>query len=99
MPCHMDLNNLAELYRAQGKYDLAEPMYQRALEIFEKAFWERSPQMLPHGLNNLAGLYYAQGKYDLAEPMYQRALAIDEKALGKDHPNVAIRLNNLASAL
>ena len=30
------LNNLAELYRAQGKYAEAEPLYQRALAIFEK---------------------------------------------------------------
>jgi hypothetical protein len=27
----------------------------------------------------------------------QRALAIDESSLGKDHPTVAIRLNNLAA--
>jgi hypothetical protein len=31
------LNNLAELYRAQGKYDLAEPLYKRSIPIFEKA--------------------------------------------------------------
>ena len=52
--------------------------------------------MLPFDSTTLRLLYKTQGKYDLAEPMYQRALAIDEKALGKDHPNVANRLNNLA---
>jgi tetratricopeptide (TPR) repeat protein len=31
--------------------------------------------------------------------MYRRALAIDEKSYGLDHPNVAIRLNNLARLL
>jgi hypothetical protein len=31
--------------------------------------------------------------------MMRRALAIDEHACGKDHPNVAIRLNNLAQLL
>lgn len=30
------LNNLAELYRAQGKYAEAEPLYQRALAICER---------------------------------------------------------------
>jgi len=30
------LNNLAELYRSQGKYEQAEPLYQRALAIIEK---------------------------------------------------------------
>ena len=29
----------------------------------------------------------------------RRALAIDEKSYGPDHPNVAIRLNNLAELL
>ena len=29
----------------------------------------------------------------------RRALAIDEQSLGPDHPNVAIRLNNLAQLL
>ena len=34
-----------------------------------------------------------------AEPLYRRALAIDEASYGPDHPNVAIRLNNLAGLL
>jgi tetratricopeptide (TPR) repeat protein len=34
-----------------------------------------------------------------AEPLMRRALAIDEKSFGPEHPNVAIRLNNLASLL
>ena len=34
-----------------------------------------------------------------AEPLMRRALAIDEASYGPDHPNVAIRLNNLASLL
>jgi len=34
-----------------------------------------------------------------AEPLIRRALAIDEAAYGPNHPNVAIRLNNLAQLL
>ena len=34
-----------------------------------------------------------------AEPLFRRALAIDEASYGPDHPNVAIRLNNLAELL
>ena len=37
-----------------------------------------------------------QGNYVEAEPLYLQALAIDEKVYGKDHPDVAIDLNNLA---
>ncbi len=35
--------------------------------------------------------------YGRAEPLYERALAIREAALGKNHPDVADALNNLAS--
>ena len=44
----------------------------------------------------MAALYWNQGRYADAEPLYQRSLAIWDKALGRDHPNVAQSLNNLA---
>ncbi|MFN5390499.1 MAG: tetratricopeptide repeat protein, partial [Pseudanabaena sp.] len=37
------LNNLAELYRAQGKYSEAEPLYVRAIQILEKALGSDHP--------------------------------------------------------
>ena len=73
---------------AQGQYAKAEPLYQRALAIREKALGPDHPDVAA-SLNNLAGLYRAQGQYAKAEPLYQRALAIGEKALGPDHPDVA----------
>ena len=36
------------------------------------------------------------GRYAEAEPLYRRSLAIREKQLGRDHPDVATSLNNLA---
>ena len=36
------------------------------------------------------------GRYAEAEPLYRRSLAIWEKQLGRDHPDVATSLNNLA---
>lgn len=41
-------------------------------------------------------LYGKRGKYKEAEPLCRRALEIREKVLGKDHPDVAKQLNNLA---
>jgi RNA polymerase sigma factor (sigma-70 family) len=89
------LNNLAELYRDQGQYGAAEPLYKRSLAILEKAL---GPQHIYVGysLGNLAGLYKDQGQYGAAEPLYKRALAILEKALGPEHPDVALSLHNLA---
>ncbi len=44
-------------------------------------------------------LLQATNRLAEAEPLMRRALAIDEKSYGPDHPNVAIRLNNLAMLL
>ena len=52
------LNNLAELYRAQGLYGEAEPLYKRALSIVEKALGPAHADV-GQSLNNLAGLYQA----------------------------------------
>src|SRR5436305_1300206 len=79
------LDNLATLYQYQGKYDEAEPLFQRSLTIREKVLGPDHPDAA-ESLNNLALLYQDQGKYDEAEPLYQRALAIYEKVLGPDHP-------------
>ena len=46
-PKHPDtatsLNNLALLYRSQGKYEQAEPLYQRALAICEEMLGPKHP--------------------------------------------------------
>ena len=89
------LNNLAELYRSQGRYADAEPLYKRALEITEKAQGPDHSDVAAT-LNNLALLYQSQGRYAEAEPLYRRSLEIKEKALGPDDPDVSITLHNLA---
>jgi tetratricopeptide (TPR) repeat protein len=94
------LNNLADLYRVQGKYTEAEPLYKRSLEISEEisgkdssGFWRYN---MANSLNGLAELYRAQKKYAEAEPLYKRSLKMMEKALGPNHPGVADVLDNLA---
>jgi len=91
----MGLNNFAELYTIQGKYDLAEPLYKRALAICEKALGPDHPDTAI-SLNNLGLLYANQGKYSLAEPLYERAIAIFENSLGVDHPTTIRLRDNLA---
>jgi tetratricopeptide (TPR) repeat protein len=60
------LNSLAEFYRERGRYEEAEPLYQRALDIAEKVLGPDHPDT-GTSLNNLAELYYAQGRYEEAE--------------------------------
>ena len=89
------LNNMAQLYGAQGRYAEAEPLHRRSLAIREKTLGPDHPDV-GTSLNNLAELYRAQGRYAEAEPLFRRDLAIYEKALGPDHPDVGLALNNLA---
>jgi tetratricopeptide (TPR) repeat protein len=93
--CRPSLNNLAGLYRAQGRYGEAEPLYQRSLQIVEQQLGADHPDVAT-SLNNLAGLYKAQGRYGEAEPLYLRSIEILVKALPAGHPNIATGQNNFA---
>jgi tetratricopeptide (TPR) repeat protein len=77
----------------QGNYAKAEPLYQRALAIFEKVLGPDHPEVALV-LNNLGKLYHTQGNYAKAERFYKRSLAIMEEALGPDHLDVASCLKN-----
>ena len=86
---------MAMLYYDQGQRRQAEPLYERALAIREKALGPNHPDVA-ESLNNLAVLYRDKGQQPQAEALHKRALAIREKAFGPDHPDVATSLNNLA---
>jgi tetratricopeptide (TPR) repeat protein len=89
------LNHTGSYLHERGRYTEAEPLFERALGMREKALDPEHPEVAA-SLNDLAGLYRAQGQYAKAEPLYQRALAIREKALGPNNPDVAEGLNDLA---
>jgi len=90
------LNNLALLYRLQGRYSEAKPLYLRSLSIVESQLGADHPYVAT-SLNNLAALYRLQGRYSEAEPLHLRSLSIRESQLGADHPDIAQSLNNLAN--
>ena len=71
----IDLNNLALLYKSQGHYSKAEPLYKRALAIYEKKLGPDHPKVAT-SLNNLAALYRATKRPRLAEPLESRAKRI-----------------------
>ena len=89
------MNNLAELYRVQGRLTEAEPLYKQALEMIKRLLGEQHPNVAG-SLNNLAELYRVQGRLKEAEPLYKQALEMIKRLLGEQHPNVANSLNNLA---
>ena len=53
---------------AQGRYEEAEPLYNRSLAISKKALGPDHPDV-GRALNNLGLLYFYQGKYIEAEPL------------------------------
>lgn len=75
------LNNLAGVEAAQGAYDAAQPLLERALAIRQTALGAEHA-LTAESLSNLALLYAAQGNAAAAEPLYQRAVAILEKPDG-----------------
>ncbi|MGP1382593.1 MAG: tetratricopeptide repeat protein [Thainema sp.] len=89
------LHWLAYLYKSQGRYAQAEPLYVEALAMSKQLLGEQHPDVAS-SLNNLAGLYRSQGRYEEAEPLYVEALAMRKQLLGEQHPDVASSLNNLA---
>ena len=88
------LGQLADLYRAQARYEEAEPLYRRAIALEEGRQGGEHAGMA-RALNNLALVYRAQGFYEQAEPLCRRALAIAERVHGGEHPLTAAAVGNL----
>ncbi|HEY9284054.1 MAG TPA: tetratricopeptide repeat protein, partial [Pyrinomonadaceae bacterium] len=90
------LHGRATRLYAEGKYDEAVPLAERALAMMEKTLGPDHPGLLSV-LKSLAVLHDARGDYPKAEPLHLRAVAISEKAFSPDHPQLAGSLNNLAA--
>ncbi|MCS6316791.1 MAG: tetratricopeptide repeat protein, partial [Nitrospira sp.] len=88
-------NNLGLLYHDQGRLAEAQPLYARALAIWEQQLGPEHEDVAA-ALNNLAEIAHAEADWGRAEPLYERVLAIERNVLGAAHPDVAISLNNLA---
>jgi tetratricopeptide (TPR) repeat protein len=89
------MNNLAEIYKAQGRYGEAEPLLREVLQGYRETLGPKHPDTLT-SMNNLAGLYKAQGRYGEAEPLLREALQIRCETLGPKHPDTLGSMNNLA---
>ena len=76
------LNNLANLYYFQGKYDAAEPLYHRVLKIMETKLGSDHPSVAT-AWGNLANIYANKRKYAKAELMLDRTISI-QSAKGID---------------
>jgi tetratricopeptide (TPR) repeat protein len=78
------LHNLATLYRDQGRYAEAEPLFQRALQIREQQFGPEHPETA-ETIHDLAVFQDMQGNSLNALSLYQRAFTIREQVFGSEH--------------
>lgn len=92
---------VANCYCAQARYIEAEPLFKRALDIYEQS---QSPDQkgLASCLNDFAALYEAQSKAGQARPLFERARSILEKITdpqsASDIAGIDNNLGNLAVA-
>lgn len=87
------LNNLAALYHLQGKFFLAENLYDRCLDIKLALYGEEHLETAIN-LHNLAVLNCAKKKWEKAEILFKRALEIREKLLSESDPELIPILKN-----
>src|SRR5712692_5969425 len=90
-----DLNSQGLRRLEAGRYAEAEPLFRRAIAV-----WEQEPTFksvdLAASLSNLGRACAGLGRYREAETVHQRALSIYQ-SLGADHLGTASSLNNLGA--
>ena len=90
------LLNLGTVFTEDGRYDEAQRVRQRALEILEATVGVEHPRF-GGALDGTANVLHAAGSFEEAIETYRRALELRERTLGPDHPLVGTSLNNLAN--
>ena len=68
------------LLRSQGKFEKAEDIYKKGLQIRRKVLGEEHHDTVGC-YKKLGHLYAAQGKYKKAEEMYVKGIQIEENVL------------------
>ncbi len=90
------LNNMANVFKDQHKYEQAEPLYKQVIGIYERATGADS-EFVAMGHHNLASLYAEMGRNKEAAAHFKLSLAAGEKALGQDNSHVIDTISKLAS--
>jgi CHAT domain-containing protein len=88
-----NLHNLAYVYRVTGAFGRAEPLAQKAVDIYR--LLGNQPIDLAMSLDLVAKLRREMGDYREAETLYRQALTIIKEKLGEKDPLYAFVLNNL----
>ena len=92
------LNHVGGYLWTRAELTAARKLYERALEIDEKAYGPNHTSVATMA-NNLGNVLQDLGKLEEAKKLYERALEIDEKTYGPNHTSVATDVNNLGNVL
>jgi CHAT domain-containing protein len=76
------------LLRKRGRFDQAQPLLEKALDIYRKALGEDHP-LTAIAYNNVGMNLNLQGKRAEADKSLSKALDIYRKTVGEDHPDTA----------
>lgn len=90
-----DLNGLAQLYIAQGKYSDAKPLLSRALSIYQPAYGNDNALTI-NTLAALASVEFHLRNFDQSVRLYRLALTGAQATLGPNSLETAQILNGLA---
>jgi tetratricopeptide (TPR) repeat protein len=82
------LFDLAEVDRAEGKYNDALPLYEQALQIYTSLYGKDATE-IADVQNGEAELYKSLNDYAHAEPLLVNALALRQKLLKEGDPDIA----------
>ena len=103
IPTHLQDQELADVLGKAADYvfdssqfELAESLYQRALQIQEQVTGPGHPKVATL-VQRLAYLYRHLDQFEQAEVLLRAAVSMLEPALGPDHPTVASHLSLLAT--
>lgn len=89
----------AGVLQNQGRHDQAEPLYRRALSIYERVLGADLDRGVATTMNNLAFLLKAEERLDEAESLFRRAVGVYERCNGVNHAQTATGYDNLAWTL
>lgn len=90
------LDNMAESYRMDKRYEEAIAAYRKALALQEQTVGPQSPELIM-GLNRLAELSAIHKSFDDAESYLKRATDLEKQHSGADSMQYAAQLRRLAS--
>ncbi|MBX7218529.1 MAG: tetratricopeptide repeat protein [Blastocatellia bacterium] len=90
------LTALSDVYRLQGNYAQAETTALRLEAVLDTHLTALAPETQAAARNIIAMVAFAQGHFGQAEQGFSISIRLLERVIGGNHPDLALRLNNLA---